>query len=248
MLFLLIGCSPLWPQSGDFPKAQKDQAPPEPTASPGTQAPQPPSGAPNSNAGDSTKLEVVKSQKADYPSEAAEKAIQGQVWVKILISETGDVENVEVLSGDPILAKAAVEAAEKWKFKPFIKNSQPVKVSTRLPFDFAFRGNISDPNPPQGKQSQAVVLPQGVTQGRLLRKVQPVYPESARRSYIQGTVLLNAIIDKDGRVRQLTPISGPKELVDAAIGAVQQWRYKPYTLKDEAVEVQTQITVNFELR
>jgi protein TonB len=56
------------------------------------------------------------------------------------------------------------------------------------------------------------------------------------------------VIGKDGRIHELTPISGPKELVGAAIGAVQQWRYKPYMLNNEPVEVETQVVVNFQLR
>jgi TonB family protein len=251
-LFLLIACAPLRAQSGESSQGQKDKAPTEPAAPQtpsATQAPQPPSAdAPSPSPGDSTKLEVVRSQKADYPAEAAAKAIQGQVWVKILVSETGDVENVEVISGDPVLAKAALEAVKKWKFKPFIKNGKPVKVSTKLPFDFAFRGNVSDKPAPDNGLAQRVDLAQGVSQGLLIHKVQPVYPETARRNYVQGTVLLHAVIGKDGRILELTPISGPKELLAAAMGAVQQWRYKPYTLDNNPVEVQTQITVNFQLK
>jgi TonB family protein len=252
MLFLLVVCAPLWPRLEGSPEAQKDKVPTEPTAfqaPAGTQEPQPPSSNPSgSNLEDSTKLEIIKSQKANYPPEAAQKGIQGQVWVKILISETGEVENVEVISGDPVLAKAAVEAARKWTFKPFIKNGKPVKVSTKLPFDFAFSGNISDKHAAEGGQVQRVDVSPGMLQGLLIHKVQPVYPEAARQNRIQGTVLLHAMIGKDGRVLELTPISGPKELLGAAIGAVQQWRYKPYAVNNEAVEVQTQITVNFQLK
>ena len=83
---------------------------------------------------DSTRLEPTKSQRAFYPDEAKEKRLQGQVVVRAFISETGAVERTEVVSGDPVLAAAAVEAVKKWKFKPFIKNGKPVKVATKLPF------------------------------------------------------------------------------------------------------------------
>ena len=79
-----------------------------------------------------------------YPYEARDQKLQGQVVVRALVSETGDVESVEVVSGDPILAKSAVDAVKKWEFKPFIKNGKPMKVSTKLPFDFAFSENIDD--------------------------------------------------------------------------------------------------------
>src|SRR5580698_880635 len=142
-----LACASAWAQSSSAPaqatdpQTQPAQAPQPPSDSDKKTAPdQPPAIVP----GDSTKLEPIKTQKAAYPDQAREKQLQGQVMVKMLVSETGDVDSVEVLSGDPILAKAAVEAAAKWKFKPFIKNGKPVQVFTKVPFDFAFSGNVSD--------------------------------------------------------------------------------------------------------
>jgi len=82
-------------------------------------------------------------------------------------------------------------------------------------------------------------------QGSLIRRVEPVYPPTARIARIQGAVVLEAIIAKDGTMQQLHLISGHPMLVKAAIDAVSQWRYKPYVLNGEAIEVETQITVNF---
>ncbi len=64
---------------------------------------------PGPNAGDSKLLKPITTQKAVYPLEAIGQQLQGQVWVKLRISETGDVEDTELISGDPILAKSAVE-------------------------------------------------------------------------------------------------------------------------------------------
>ena len=254
-IFLLL-TTWLWAQSDSSPKPQagdtsEKSAPSQPASK--TDAPSPTvSDASGSSSGDSTKLEPLKIQKAPYPAEAAQKQIQGQVWVKLLVSETGDVENVEVVSGDPILAKAAVDAVKKWKFKPFIKNGKPVKVFTKMPLDFAFSDKISDTRPPVSSDNvttqKRVQVAQGVSLGLLVHKVTPVYPATARQDHVQGAVLLRAVIGKDGRIHELTPISGPKELVGAAIGAVQQWRYKPYMLNNEPVEVETQVVVNFQLR
>jgi protein TonB len=117
--------------------------------------------------------------------------------------------------------------------------------------DFAFRGNVTDK--PASPISDIVATPervqvaQGVIQGMKIHDVAPIYPEEARQARIQGTVLLRAVIGKDGRIAQLDVISGPKQLIQAATGAVQQWRYKPYMRNNEPVEVDTQITVNFTL-
>jgi periplasmic protein TonB len=92
-----------------------------------------------------------------------------------------------------------------------------------------------------------VRVSQGVTQGLLIRKVQPNYPPLARQARIQGQVLLAAEISKDGTIENLHLISGHPMLAPAAIEAVKQWKYKPYILNGEPVEVETQITVNFTL-
>jgi len=92
-----------------------------------------------------------------------------------------------------------------------------------------------------------VRVSQGVTQGLLIRKIQPNYPPLARQARIQGQVLLAAEISKDGSIENLHLISGHPMLAPAAIEAVKQWKYKPYILNGEPVEVETQITVNFTL-
>ncbi len=100
---------------------------------------------------------------------------------------------------------------------------------------------------PKVATPQRVRVSQGVTQGLLLRKIQPAYPPLARQARIQGSVLLQAEISKEGTIQNLRLISGHPMLAPAAIEAVKQWRYKPYILNGEPVEVETQITVNFTL-
>jgi protein TonB len=84
--------------------------------------------------------------------------------------------------------------------------------------------------------------------GGLIRKnVAPEYPETARQEHIQGTVVLQATIGKEGDVENLQVINGPSMLVAASIEAVKQWKYKPYLLSGEPVEVETQVDVVFTL-
>ncbi len=99
----------------------------------------------------------------------------------------------------------------------------------------------------------AVVIPkririsQGVTKGQLVRRVDPPYPSLARQARIQGEVVLTAIISKDGSIQNLQVMSGHPMLVPAALEAVKMWRYKPFLLSGEPVEVETTITVTFQL-
>lgn len=82
-------------------------------------------------------------------------------------------------------------------------------------------------------------------EGRLVNRVEPVYPHIAAISGIQGQVKLHAIIGRDGSIQSLNVVSGHPLLARAALEAVEQWRYRPYILNGQAVEVETLITVNF---
>ena len=94
---------------------------------------------------------------------------------------------------------------------------------------------------------QVLNISQGVTQGMVIKKVQPVYPAQALTMRVQGAVQLQATIGKDGSITHVKTISGDGMLSRAAMDAVRQWKYKPYYLNDEPVEIQTQITVVFKL-
>jgi protein TonB len=84
-------------------------------------------------------------------------------------------------------------------------------------------------------------------EGNLIRRVQPEYPSTAKMARIQGRVVLSAVISKDGNIEKVQVLSGHPLLAQAAVEAVKQWRYRPYVLNDQPVEVETQITVNFSL-
>jgi len=97
----------------------------------------------------------------------------------------------------------------------------------------------SPPSPQRTRVSQ------GVAQAGLVFKVDPEYPPVARLARIQGSVVLHAIIGKDGTVQQLQVVSGNPLLAAPALNAVKNWRYRPYLVDGQAVEVETTVTVNF---
>jgi protein TonB len=86
-----------------------------------------------------------------------------------------------------------------------------------------------------------------MSEGMLVHRVQPVYPAPAKFAHVQGKVVLSAIISREGTIENLRVLAGQPMLVRAAIDAVSQWRYRPYILNHEPVEVETQVTVNFVL-
>jgi len=102
------------------------------------------------------------------------------------------------------------------------------------------------PPPPKPTQ-QRVRVGGNVQQAKMIRQIQPVYPQIAKTAHVQGTVILHAIIAKDGTVQELQYISGPALLMRSAMDAVRQWKYQPTLLNGEPVEVDTTISVVFTL-
>jgi len=106
-------------------------------------------------------------------------------------------------------------------------------------------GNNAAAVPPAPKHATPPPRISRMMEGNLIYRPQPVYPPLARSARVQGPVLLRAIISREGTIENLQVLSGHPMLVHAALDAVRQWRYRPYMLNGEPVEVETQVTVNF---
>ena len=214
---------------------------------------------------------LVTKVNPQYPPEAKSQHVQGAVVLKVNIDKQGTVYKIEPITGHPLLAPAAIDAVKQWKYKPFLLDGTPVEVETKLTVNFTLAdkpvaGSIAGDSPggvppgeigsvksdttgdaPQRTPSQRIRVSSGVSQGLLVSKVSPEYPDDARAQGIQGVVLLKANIDKEGNVYKLELISGHPLLAPAAIEAVKQWKYRPYLLNGTPIEVETQIQVNFTL-
>lgn len=208
-----------------------------------------------------------------YPAETVR--IAGTVVLQANISKAGDVESLKLISGHPILAPAAIDAVKQWKYRPYLLNGWPVAVETTITVKFTRSGktpakgvvgsvpggippgepggisnannSAAPPGHPLIPVPQRVRVSAAVEAALLLKKVPPQYPPEAKAKHIEGTVLLHAFIDTQGNVAHLELISGHPLLAPAAIEAVKQWKYKPYLLNNEAIEVETQIKVDFTL-
>jgi TonB family protein len=109
--------------------------------------------------------------------------------------------------------------------------------------------NDADLTPPSDAvlEPRVVQIDGGVVGGMVLKKVAPEFPQPAKDMHVGGVVVLKAIINKEGHIRDLHVVKGPKILQDAALDAVRQWEYRPYLLNGEPVEVMTTINVVFAL-
>ena len=127
---------------------------------------------------------------------------------------------------------------------PADSSAEPPVVSAALN-PSALNNVLSDIKPEPRLAS--VPISQGVSNGYLIHRVAPVYPQQARLTRIEGDVVLNALIAEDGTVRDLKVVKGQPTLARAALQAVRQWRYKPYELDRKPVKMNTTITVSFKL-
>ena len=103
---------------------------------------------------------------------------------------------------------------------------------------------VAQDNPPSKPHLR---VSSGVADGLKIHDVPPDYPREAREKGIQGDVLLQATIDTKGNLTNLKAVQGDPILVKAAMDAVKKWRYRPYILNGEAVDVDTTIKIQFHL-
>jgi TonB family protein len=146
-----------------------------------------------------------------------------------------------VIKNDLSLKKAAKPAAVTDEPAPSMAGIAATDGGGALPN--LMGGGSAAPAPVLGTLN----VSQGVSRGLLVKKTQPVYPPTALQMHVEGAVELLATISKNGDISAVKIVSGNPSLARAAVDALKQWKYKPYLLNGEPVEIQTQVTMNFKL-
>lgn len=108
-------------------------------------------------------------------------------------------------------------------------------------------GGIISEAPPSTASAKRVRVSGATAQAQLVSQTPPFYPQMAKMAKVQGPVVLQVVVSKEGRVENLRVLSGHPMLVQSALDAVKTWRYKPYLLNGEPVEIETTVTVDFKL-
>ena len=171
-------------------------------------------------------------------TEAARTAhVSGSVRLTLVVNESGTAEGIRVVrSLDAGLDQAAIDAVSQWQFEPARKKGQAVPAAATIEVNFRLVDDAS--------AAQAA----GVAEPRRTRKVAPLYPAEAKRDGVQGKVVLRVVINAEGipeNIRVATSVD--PRLDQAAMEAVEQWRYEPAMKDGKAVAVETSIDVNFTL-
>lgn len=177
-------------------------------------------------------VKVVKRVEPIYPIEANRSGVDGKVVVAATIETTGEVSDARVVSGHQLLNQAAIDAMKQWRFS----NTYDGPVTLEITFDF----NNSPPknvasSTPDSKSEDGAVKP--------VHRVDVAYPDEARRSGVQGEVIVDITVDEKGAVIEARVKSGPEALRQAAIDAVREFRFSNTLQK----KVLATMTFNFVL-
>lgn len=199
-----------------------------------------------------------------YPEAGVANHIQNNEVLKIQIDEQGNVTDAKVMSGHPAFAGISLSAVRQWKYRPYLLNGSAVRAETTVLIAYRFSGSKSFPKvpedlppsavstaqeaPPEDPQSSRfgkLVVDPAQLDSRVINRVEPRYPQTARIAHVQGSVFIHVLIDKDGHVAKLNAVSGQPILVQSALDAVKQWTYKPYEVGGEVIEIESTVKVEF---
>ncbi|MFY9727278.1 MAG: M56 family metallopeptidase [Bryobacteraceae bacterium] len=193
-------------------------------------------------AGNAQAINLISKVDPVYPPLAKQAGIQGAVVLSAMIGKDGRVQNLKVVSGHPLLVQAALDAVKNWVYQPTLLNGEPVELKTSIQINFALSSSE------KAATANRLEVSGNAQAAKLVTQVSPEYPAAAKQAGIQGTVVLEAIVGKDGAVQDIKALSGPPLLAQAALDAVKNWVYQPTLLNGESVEVKTTIQVNFKLQ
>jgi len=184
--------------------------------------------------GDIKPPKLIKKVEPIYPEIAKQAAIEGVVILEAITDIYGRVVNTNVLRSIPLLNQAAIDAVTQWVYEPMIFDGEPRGVIFTVTCTF--------------KLAEPVRATGDIKPPKLIKKVDPFYPESARKAEIEGTVILEATTDEYGRVKKTRVLRSIPELDQAAMDAVKQWVYEPIIIDKKPRGVIFTVTVVFKLK
>lgn len=200
----------------------------------------------------------------EYPEIARAARIQGVVILEVMIGEDGAVREARVLRPVPMLDQAALDAVLQWKYTPTLLNGQPVPIVMTVTVTFSLNDKANEgpaaqtaasdaPEPARFKTASGAEMVPVRVGGDIkepikTRSVAPIYPPEAQQAGLQGAVILEAVIDTDGKVKQTRVLRSVPGLDESAVNAVRQWEYTPTIYNGVAVPVIMTVTVTFSLK
>jgi TonB family protein len=234
---------------------------------------------------------LIKKVDPVYPELARRARVEQIVMLEVLVDEQGNVANIRVVKGHPLLDQAAIDAVRQWQYSPTYLNGQAIQVLATVEVPFllssdsfvspsetprlitgvvggspaaatnqggikggiiggapaAVTANPSVPSPPRPRKVEPMRVGGNVQESKLIKRVEPVYPELAKRARLEQIVMLEVSVDEEGYVSNIRVIRGHPLLDQAAIDAVKQWVYSPTLLNGEKIPVVATVSIVFSL-
>jgi TonB family protein len=184
--------------------------------------------------------------------------VEGVVVLRVIISITGKVKSMQVISGPQMLIGSAIYAVDQWKYKPYLLNGQPTEVETTISVSYSLKD--APPLKPGNAVSSGAGSPQeyggvpvrkiggGVTEPELIYHVEPEFSAEAKKAKFNGIVLVNLIVDSKGKPQDVRVLRGVgMGLDEKALKAVRAYRFRPATEYGKPVPVGLNVEVNFKI-
>lgn len=212
---------------------------------------QTPDGGPVRAIGEIMPPKLIKPVDPIYPEIARKSGIEGVVILEAETDISGRVIRTGILRSIPLLDQAAEDAVKQWVYEPKMINGKPRGVLFTVTVRFSLPGKEAQPGPAKkpgpAKEGGSLRLMGSVSPPKLLKQVEPVYPEKARQAFVEGIVILEATTDITGRVQDCKILRSIPLLDKAAIDAVRQWVYEPVIINNKPIPVTFTVTVRFAL-
>lgn len=195
-------------------------------------------------------LKLLKRVDPVYPEEARAAKVEGVVILGVRTDVSGSVERIMIYrSITPLLNKPAIDAVKQWVYEPLIVDGEPKPAVFTVTVRFKLDGDEDKDKDVEEMLKGAVRAKDQIKPPKLIKKVNPVYPEEAREEGIQGVVILEILTDKEGKVASIKILKSDSSLLNqAAVDAVKQWKYEPLILEGKPTPVIFTITVAFRLK
>jgi TonB family protein len=191
---------------------------------------------------------VIKKVDPIYPPDAKASHVSGTVVLRATISKLGTIENLEVVSGPPILIMSAVDAVKQWVYKPYLLNGEPTEVATTININYTF-GESDPPADTTASASgdlQVRKIGDGVSVPLPIYIVDAQYSPEARAAQFSGVVLVGLVVDPQGLPRDVHVVrSVGMGLDERAVEAVRQYRFRPAMEHNKPVPAALNVEVNF---
>ncbi len=179
---------------------------------------------------------LLKAVTPQYPLQARRLGFEGTVVVEATTDFNGRIKKTKVLKSVPYLDQSAIKAIRQWVYEPALVNGQPRPIVFTVIVRFSLHYGEKDK-----------VLPD-IEPPKLVTRIVPIYPAEAKKAGIEGTVILGATIDGEGKVTDVKVLESIPGLDQAAVEALRQWVYAPVWLNDQPVIYTFTVAVKFSLK